>query len=113
MSIGSEDSRTIAPPVIVAEIDSFLERVSSNDLHHRTKDLLIVAIEARAHIVNDRRADEVALGIARDLDTTAIKQKVTVLSAVLNQTLNFSLVFSVVQRSNIRVINTSSYGKSL
>ena len=91
-----EDCSTIAPSVFVDEIDGALKRVSTYDLHNRAEDLLIVAVDASAHVVDNGRSNEITIRIAVNLDATAVKKKAAVLLTIGDQTLNLCLVLWVV-----------------
>lgn len=90
-----------------------MKSLSTNNLHDWAKDLLVVAVHARANVVHNCRSNPVALGIARHLDATAVQQEVSIISTILNQALNLGEVLRVVERGDISVIDTSTNGEAL
>jgi len=73
VAISREDSASIAPGVSVDEVDSLLKGFTTHDLHDWAEDLLVVAFEAGLHVVDNGRANPIALGVAFNLDTTAVE----------------------------------------
>ena len=60
-------------------------------------------------MVDNGRADPVAIRVSLDLHTTAVEKHFAVLGAVLDQALNLGLVLRVVHGTNIGIVPTGTY----
>lgn len=109
MSVLSEDSRSITPPVRIGKIDGLLKGVNADDLHDWSEDFFFVAINTRTHVVDDGWADEVAIRVSLNLHTSAVENNLAVLGTVFDEALDFGLVLFVVHRANIRIVPTSTH----
>ena len=107
-----EDGSSIAPLTVVREIDGLLESFNANDLHHWSEYFLLVAVNASTHMVDDSWSNEVSFGVTLDLNTSAVKEHLTVLRTIFNQALDLSEVLSVVEGSYIGVVPASANSKS-
>lgn len=104
VAILGEDSSSISPPVIVDQIDGFLERVGTDDNHNWSENFLVIDVHAWLHVINDGWSNPISIGVALNLNTSSIEEQVSLIGAVLDQTLNLSQVFRVVKRGDIGVI---------
>jgi len=95
VAIASEDSSAVTPSIVVDEIYTFLERVSTHNEHNGSKDFFFVAVDASPNIVNDGRTNEIAFWVSFNLDTTTVEKKAAVFVAVRDQSLNFGFVLCI------------------
>src|SRR3984893_1562594 len=81
-----EDAGAVAEGIVVDERDRLVQRIDADDDHHGSENLGGVDFHLSRHSGENRRADEVALLVARHFDGTAVQLELgAFLDAVFHQ----------------------------
>ena len=112
MAILREEGSAVAPSVFVHNFEAFFKGLRTHEDHDWSEDLLIVAFHTWLDMVDDSWSDPVTIGVSVNLDTSSIEENRSVLSSVLDKTLDIGQSLLGLKWGNVFVVDSSSNRES-